>query len=130
MFTVFRRCYIRFFPYTIGFPILLQQKTSKFPIVRPFEAAMFQDVHWLLIEYRTFFRSISVALRKPYKRQLLYFRGCYRSRFVQLNVSIFSGSSGKTSIQIKRRMLILTLPDLANYDSLPTHFRSNVNPQP
>lgn len=46
-----------FFPYTIGFPILLQKKTSKFPIVRPFEAAMFQDVHWLLIEHRTFFRS-------------------------------------------------------------------------
>ena len=38
-------------------PILLQQKTSKFPIVRPFEAAMLQDVHWLLIEHRTFFRS-------------------------------------------------------------------------
>lgn len=55
--------------------------------------------------------AASVALRKPYERQLRYFRGCYRSRFVRLNVLMFSGPNGKTSIQITRRMLILTLPN-------------------
>ena len=99
-----------FFVIQLVFQFSCKRKRPNFPLLDPLKRPCSKTYIgcWLSTGHSF---AASVALRKPYKRQLLYFRGCYRSRFVQLSVSIFSGSNGNTSIQITRRMLILTLPD-------------------